>query len=124
MVFDANKDEWEWPSDDAFSSVKVKATEVDEQEEEAEDDTEEAEDDTEEAEDIKEETAGVTEDALNTPMHSLGTTIKVSSAAAQCNWLFTLVVMCNCFTMYNTIDGVVAGDVRCRRRSGVFFCGP
>lgn len=90
LVFDANKDEWEWPSDDAFSSVKVKATEVDEKEVEAEDDTEEAEDgtedaeeDTEESEDVKEEAVGVSEDASDAPMHSLGTTVKVSSAATQ-----------------------------------------
>ena len=79
MVFDAKKDEWEWPSDDAFSSVEVKPAEVDDRE----DDKEAEEIHKEEEAEEEEETVPATDEGLNTPMHSLGTTVKVSSAATQ-----------------------------------------
>ena len=79
LVFDANKDEWEWPSDDAFSSVKVKPTEVDEQDDDNSVKVKPTEVDKQKEE---EETVPAT-DGLNAPMHSLQTTVKVNSAATQ-----------------------------------------
>jgi hypothetical protein len=65
LVFDATKDEWEWPSDAAFASVEPK-TQVEQQ-------------------DDDETTATTTVDlpaadeGQNTPMHKLGTTVQVRS---------------------------------------------
>ena len=61
LVFDATKDEWEWPSDDAFSSVKTEQSE--------------------QVDEVKKVVDPVqTEDeSLNAPMHTLGTTIQVSA---------------------------------------------
>ena len=81
LVFDATKDEWEWPSDDAFSSVKVKPTEVDGQVEE--EDEEEDEQDSEEQEET--ETVPTTDNGLNPPMQSLGTSVKVSALRLACH---------------------------------------
>ena len=66
LVFDAQKDEWTWPSDDALSSAQAKPVEVEEEVEE---------------EDEAEDLVPTTDAQINAPMHTLGTTVKVSAIA-------------------------------------------
>lgn len=70
LVFDARKDEWEWPKDDDFSSVKVKPSEDDEQVDE---------------EDEESENVPATDDGSSAPMHPLGLTVKVSAVQLACH---------------------------------------
>ena len=99
LVFDATKDEWEWPSDDAFSSVKVKPSEVDEQVDEEEEET---------------ESVPTTDDGLSPPMHSLGTSVKVSASRYCVNDVNRTSLTCRC---------VAVGLVCCRCGSGMLSCG-